>query len=54
MINKDYLYAVIGASNNKEKIGYKVFKDLLEGGYKVIPINPTEKEILGKQVYRTL
>jgi len=54
MINKDFLYAVIGASNNEEKYGYKVFKDLLEAGYKVIPINPNEKEILGAKVYPTL
>jgi uncharacterized protein len=54
MINKDFIYAVVGASNNEEKYGYKVFKDLLEGGYKVIPINPNEKEILETQVYPTL
>jgi hypothetical protein len=54
MINKDFLYAIIGASNNEEKYGYKVFKDLLKGGYKVIPINPNEKEILGNKVYSTL
>lgn len=54
MINKKFLYAVVGASNNKEKYGYKVFKDLLEAGYKVVPINPTEKEILSKKVYPTL
>jgi len=54
MIDKDFFYAVVGASNNKEKYGYKVFKDVLDAGYKVIPINPTEKEILGKKVYPTL
>lgn len=54
MINKDFLYAVVGASNNEEKYGYKVFKDLLEGGYHVIPVNPTEKKILGQQVSPTL
>ena len=54
MINKDFLYAVIGASNNKEKYGYKVFKDLLEWWYKVLPINPNEQEILGIQVSPTL
>ncbi len=54
MINKNFLYAVIGASNNPEKYGYKVFKDLLDGGYKVLPINPTEKEILWEKVYPTL
>ncbi len=54
MINKDFQYAIIGASNNEEKYGYKVFKDLLEWWYKVIPINPNEKEILGIQVYPNL
>lgn len=54
MINKNFLYAVIGASNNTEKYGHKVFKDLLEAEYKVIPINPNEKEILWVQVYPTL
>lgn len=54
MINKDFLYAVIGASNNEEKYGYKVFKDLLEWWYKVVPINPIEKNILGEKVFSTL
>ena len=54
MINKKFLYAVVGASNNKEKYGYKVFKDLLDSGYKVIRINPGEKKILGEKVYPTL
>ena len=54
MINKNFFYAIIGASNNTEKYGYKVFKDLLDAKYKVIPINPNEKEILWIQVYPTL
>jgi len=54
MINKNFLYAVVGASNNEEKYGYKVFKDLLEWWYKVIPINPNEQEILKTKVYPTL
>lgn len=54
MINKDFRYAVVGASNNEEKYGYKVFNDLIEGWYKVIAINPHEKEILGTKVYPTL
>jgi hypothetical protein len=54
MVNKDFLYAVVGASTNEEKYGYKVFKDLIDAGYKVVPINPNEKEILGEKVYPTL
>jgi uncharacterized protein len=52
MIKKNY--AVVGASNNKEKYGYKVTKTLKELGLKVIPINPKEKEILELKVYSTL
>ncbi len=54
MINKNFLYAIIGASTNPEKYGHKVFKDLLEWWYKVIPINPTEKKILWNKAYNSL
>lgn len=54
MIDKKNLYAIVGASNNTEKYWYKVFKDLLDGWYKVIPINPREQEILWQRVYPTL
>ncbi len=54
MINKNFLYAVIGASNDKKKYGYKVFKSLLDAEYKVIPININEKEILWKKVYANI
>lgn len=54
MINKKFLYVVVGASNDKRKFWYKVFKNLLESGYKVKPINPNEKEILWEKVYPTL
>ena len=54
MINKNFFYGVVGASNNKEKYGYKVFKDLLDAWYKVVPIHPSEKIILGEKVYSTL
>ena len=54
MIDKKNYYVVVGASNDKRKYGYKVFKDLLESGYKVTPINPNESEILWEKVYPTL
>jgi predicted CoA-binding protein len=34
------VWAVVGASANKEKFGYKVFKKLESAGYTVYPINP--------------
>jgi predicted CoA-binding protein len=54
MIDKNFIYAIIGASNNPEKYGYKVMQDLISGGYRVIPINPKGGEILGKRVYATI
>lgn len=51
MINKDFTYQVVGASRDPHKYGHRVFKDLLEGGYKVYPVNPAEGELLGEKVY---
>ena len=45
--------AVIGASTNPDKIGYKVVENLKECGYQnpVYPINPDADEILGYKCY---
>ncbi|MBT4191737.1 MAG: CoA-binding protein [Candidatus Diapherotrites archaeon] len=48
------IYAVVGASNNKEKYGYKVTLSLKELDENVLPINPHEKEILGLEVFSSL
>lgn len=54
MINRKYNYAVVGASNNPDKYGYKVFKDLLDSGFQVIPINHSQTEILGVKAFHSL
>lgn len=48
--------AVIGASHNPEKIGYKIVENILAGGYggDVYPINPEGGEILGIPVYKSV
>lgn len=53
-IHKDYVYAVVGASQDPEKYGNKVYKDLLDGGYKVFPVNPKGGELYGNKVYKEL
>ena len=53
-IDKKNLFAIVGASNNKNKFGYKVFYDLKKAGYKVIPINPKEKTIQGVKAYSSI
>ena len=46
--------ALIGASNDKEKFGNKIYLDLKLKGYDIIPINPKEKIIEGDKVYSSL
>ncbi len=48
--------AVIGASTNPEKIGYKVVQNLKDCGYQnpVYPINPDAEEILGYKCYANI
>ncbi|MFC2099980.1 acetate--CoA ligase family protein [Candidatus Bipolaricaulota bacterium] len=48
--------AVIGASANPEKIGYRIVENIVRSGYRghVFPINPKEGEILGLPVHTTL
>ncbi len=53
-VNKDKYVAVVGATANPEKYGYKILNVLKEAGYKVIPINLKEKEILGLRCFSTL
>ena len=54
MLGKNNTYAVVGATRNKQKYGYKVLKSLKESGYKTIPINLKEEEILGLKVYKDI
>jgi len=57
----DYLFkpravAVIGASHNSAKIGYRIVENMVQRGYKgeIYPINPHGGEILGLKVYPNL
>jgi len=54
MLSKSWIYAVVGASNNTRKFGYKVMNDLNSKHFKVIPINPHKERILGYKTYPTL
>jgi len=48
--------AVLGASPNPGKIGFKIVENMLSDGFKgrVFPINPAGGEILGLKVYRSI
>jgi predicted CoA-binding protein len=47
-------FAVIGATDNPEKYGNRIFKNLTKRGYEVYPVNPKLKEIEGAKCYPTL
>ncbi len=46
--------AVVGLSSKSDRPSYKVASYLKEQGYKIIPVNPTEKDILGELCYPNL
>ena len=51
---KSTVIALIGASNDKQKYGNKIYCDLRSKGYNVVPINPKEKLIEGDKAYASI
>lgn len=54
ILTKYNTIAVYGMSGNPTKAAYEVPEFMMQKGYKIIPINPREEEILGKKVYHSL
>ncbi|MEQ1870185.1 MAG: CoA-binding protein [Vicinamibacterales bacterium] len=54
LLTKATTIAMVGASSNPERASYGVMRRLQRVGYRVIPINPRETEILGERVYPAL
>lgn len=46
--------AVVGLSNNEMRPSHGVSAYMQDAGYRIIPVNPQETEILGEPCYRTL
>jgi predicted CoA-binding protein len=47
-------FAVVGATDNPEKYGNQVIKNLKSRGYEVYPVNPRLKEVEGLTCYASL
>jgi predicted CoA-binding protein len=47
-------FAVVGATSNTEKNGYRIFKNLTRRGYEVYPVNPGLEELEGVKCYHSL
>ncbi|WP_243060048.1 CoA-binding protein [Nocardioides sp. SR21] len=54
VLNGARTIAVVGLSSNELRASYFVGYYLLRHGYRVIPVNPRETEILGEPSYATL
>jgi uncharacterized protein len=46
--------AVVGLSSNRSRPSYEVTEYMQSMGYKIIPVNPNEKELLGEKSYARL
>jgi predicted CoA-binding protein len=46
--------AVVGASSNPDRASYGIMQQLQKVGYRVIPVNPRETEILGERAFGSL
>jgi uncharacterized protein len=46
--------AMVGASSNPEKESHRIMQRLQKAGYRVIPVNPRETEVLGERAYPSL
>lgn len=47
-------WAVVGATPNKNKFGYKIWKKLIEHGYNTYGVNPNYDSIDGARIYKSL
>jgi hypothetical protein len=46
--------AVVGLSSNKFRPSYEVSGYMQRAGYRIIPVNPAESEVLGEKAYASL
>ena len=48
------VWAVVGATDNPDKFGYKIFKLLKKADYTVFPVNPGLESVQGEKCYASL
>ena len=46
--------AVVGLSSNRKRPSYSVSEYMQRAGYRIVPVNPGETEVLGERAYASL
>jgi predicted CoA-binding protein len=54
LLKKHKTIAVVGLSSNPMRPSFGVTEYMLEAGYRIIPVNPNETEVLGEKSYARL
>jgi len=54
ILRKYKAIAVVGLSSNPARASYEVTEYMQSAGYKIIPVNPNETEVLGRKSYARL
>jgi predicted CoA-binding protein len=54
LLRKSRVIAVVGLSSKKFRPSYGVAEYMQKEGYRIIPVNPNETEVLGEKAYERL
>jgi predicted CoA-binding protein len=54
VLQRYHTVVVVGLSGDPERVSHQVARYMQEHGYKIIPVNPGETEILGERCYASL
>jgi predicted CoA-binding protein len=54
LLRRSRTIAVVGLSSKKFRPSYGVAEYMQSQGYRIIPVNPNEAEVLGEKTYRSL
>ena len=54
LLRRSRTIAVVGLSSKRFRPSYGVAEYMQEQGYRIIPVNPNESEVLGEKTYRSV
>lgn len=54
LLNSAHTIAVVGLSSRRTRASYGVSEYMQSAGYRIIPVNPQETEVLGEKAYPDL